>query len=248
MEKIKFFFFIDESGDHSLRSFDPFFPIFNLCGILLSEDNHQILDDGIKKIKTKFWGSEEVIFHSREIRKKEKEFTILSESEIFNDFLNELNDFFQVSKFRIISSVIHKPKYIERYGELTEDLYERCFMFLIERVVFCLDELIGVENKSLEIIVEKRGKREDKKLKSFFYHLLEQGTGFLLPKRLNEIEIKIKFRDKKENDNGLQVSDLIAYPISRYVINPKDKNLPFENFKQKIYQKNGRRFGLKVFP
>lgn len=62
------------------------------------------------------------------------------------------------------------------------------------------------------------------------------------------MELKIKFKPKKDNDNGLQISDLIAYPISRYVINPRENNPPFKIFEEKIYHKNGNRYGLKVFP
>lgn len=168
MNSVKFYFFIDESGDHSLKSYDPTFPIFNLCGILVSEENYKTIDERIKKIKTKYWGKESIIFHSREIRKKENEFSILSNKGLNTDFIHDINELIMNSKFRIISSIIHKPKYIGKYGSMTEQVYELCFMFMIERVVFSLDEVVGVENKSLEIIVEKRGKKEDRKLKKFF--------------------------------------------------------------------------------
>ncbi len=43
-----------------------------------------------------------------------------------------------------------------------------------------------------------------------------------------------KIEIKKENINGLQLADLIAYPIARYIIEPERANPSFEIFKNKI--------------
>ncbi len=53
---------------------------------------------------------------------------------------------------------------------------------------------------------------------------------------------------KNKNINGLQLADLVAYPIARYVIAPKRVNLAFEIIAKKIYAKNGKRYGLKIYP
>ena len=58
----------------------------------------------------------------------------------------------------------------------------------------------------------------------------------------------IVFKSKKENINGLQLADLVAYPTARYVIEPNRANPAFEVFKDKIYTKNNKRYGLKIFP
>jgi hypothetical protein len=56
------------------------------------------------------------------------------------------------------------------------------------------------------------------------------------------------FKSKKANINGLQLSDLIAYPSARYVNEPKRANPAFEVFRQKIYSKKGKVYGLKIYP
>ena len=78
--------------------------------------------------------------------------------------------------------------------------------------------------------------------------MVSRGTAYVSSERLQEVGIKITFRDKKENINGLQLADLIAYPIARYVIEPKRANPAFEVLEKKIYTKNGKRYGLKIFP
>lgn len=38
MENKKYYLFIDECGDQNLSNFDTNFPIFTLCGIIVSEE------------------------------------------------------------------------------------------------------------------------------------------------------------------------------------------------------------------
>lgn len=37
--KSKYYLFIDECGDHNLAKYDPGFPVFTLCGILVSRQD-----------------------------------------------------------------------------------------------------------------------------------------------------------------------------------------------------------------
>jgi len=57
--------------------------------------------------------------------------------------------------------------------------------------------------------------------------------------------------DKKENINGLQIADLVAYPIARKIIDPGKINPAFNVCKNKILSKGlNQRIGcgLKIFP
>lgn len=243
----KYYLFIDESGDHGLVKLDASFPVFLLCGLLTSEENYIAIKDEINAVKNHFWGQKQVVLHSRDIRKCEKEFQILLDLNIKSKFYERINKVIETSKYRILASAIHKSKYIKTYGKLSNDVYELGLSFIIERAIFSLDEVKGV-NKQLEIIIEKRGKKEDKQLEEHFQRLIARGTGFVAAERLQEVQLKITFRDKKENINGLQLADLIAYPIARYVIEPKRANPAFDKLEPKIYKKKGKRYGLKVFP
>ncbi|MEX2589990.1 MAG: DUF3800 domain-containing protein, partial [Chitinophagales bacterium] len=35
---MRYYLFLDESGDHGLKNIDSGFPVFVLCGVLISED------------------------------------------------------------------------------------------------------------------------------------------------------------------------------------------------------------------
>lgn len=243
----KYYLFIDESGDHGLVNLDPSFPVFLLCGLITSAENYEQIKEKINHLKHSFWSDKTVILHSRDIRKCEKEFQILFDLELKKQFYNQLNNIITECSYRVISSAIDKVKYIRTYGKLSNDVYELALSFIIERAIFSLDE-INHSDKQLEIIIEKRGKKEDRTLAEHFQRLLARGTSFVTPERLSAVQMKITFKDKKENINGLQLADLLAYPIARYVIDPKRANPAFDILKNKIYTKNGKRYGLKTFP
>tara|TARA_Y100001949_G_C15877492_1_gene282281 strand:+ start:126 stop:326 length:201 start_codon:yes stop_codon:yes gene_type:complete len=61
---------------------------------------------------------------------------------------------------------------------------------------------------------------------------------------------------KASNSAGLQLADLVARPIGRYVIDPKQSNRAFDVLKKKFFCEGGRECvgadfedrGLKRFP
>lgn len=245
---MKYNLFIDESGDHGLSNLNPNFPLFLLCGIVISDDQYEMLRLGFNNIKREIWDSEGVIFHSRDIRKCEREFKYLFDLQVKEQFYKELDSVIARSDYVIISSAIKKEEYIKKYGKLSDDVYEIGLSFIIERAIFFLDN-IKDQVSALNIIIEKRGKQEDKKLDEHFQRLLARGTGYVSAQRLKYYKLNIEFVAKKENINGLQLADLIAYPMARYVLEPQRVNPAFEVFKDKIYMgKQGQVYGLKIFP
>ncbi len=63
-------------------------------------------------------------------------------------------------------------------------------------------------------------------------------------------ESKPWFIDKKQNEIGTQVADLIAYPIATYILPERDKKA-FEIIKSKIIKSKNEKvfgYGVKIFP
>jgi len=244
---MKYYLFMDESGDHGLTTLNPDFPVFLLCGVLFSETDYSVFLTQINLLKSSIWGEKIVILHSRDIRKCQKEFQVLFDLNLKESFYNQLNQLISSNKYTVIASAIKKDDYIKKYGRLSNDVYELALSFIVERAIFFLDDIKNPDNQ-LEIIIEKRGKSEDKKLEEHFQRLVARGTGFVIAERLRNYGLQITFKSKKENINGLQLTDLLAYPIARYIIEPERANPSFEIFKNKIYSKRGKRHGLKIFP
>ncbi len=247
MSQQKYYLFLDESGDHGLTNIDPNFPVFVLAGIIISSDNYAVLQTATNRLKNNLWPNKKVILHSRDIRKCEKEFSILFDLNIKKYFYEEINKIISNTQYQIISSAVNKGKYVKKYGKLQDDVYEIALSFILERTIFYLDST-KKKDINLEIIIEKRGKKEDKKLNTHFQILKSRGTSFVNSKRINEYGSVIKFCRKKDNIDGLQLSDLIAYPIARYVLDPNRTNPSFEIFKNKFYSKGDKIYGLKIFP
>ncbi len=238
--------YIDESGDHGLSNLNPDFPIFLLCGIVISFESYEGLSKGFNSVKQDIWKSNSVIFHSRDIRKCEKEFKYLFNIDLKAEFYKKLDNIIGGCDYKIIAAAIKKENYIKKYGKLSNDVYEISLSFVIERAIFYLESL--KENDiSLEIIIERRGIKEDKKLHEHFQKILSRGTGYIKADKLSRYNPTISFKNKKENINGLQLADLIAYPIARYVLEPERVNPSFEVFKDKLYKKSEKRYGLKIF-
>ncbi|WP_246008106.1 DUF3800 domain-containing protein [Chitinophaga lutea] len=238
---------MDESGDHGLTQVDDRFPVFLLCGVLVQENDYQAIRNSINAVKLEFWNNIHVIFHSRDIRKCEKEFSVLFDLEKKQRFYERINDVVRENNYTVFASAIRKDKYINRFGRLGNDVYEIALSFIIERTIFFLDD-IRDDQKELQIIIEKRGLKEDRELHEHFQRLLARGTGYITPERLKGCRLSISFKSKRENINGLQLADLIAYPIARYVIEEHRPNLPYELIRNKIYTKKGNLYGLKVYP
>ena len=233
INRFKTYFFIDESGDHGLSKINQDFPVFLLCGVLINEEEYEKVRQAINTLKQSIWGNKEVIFHSRDIRKCEKEFQNLFNLELKGYFYAELNKIITNSSYTIIASAIQKNHFIERFGKLQDDVYEVALSFIIEEAIVALN---SAESVNLSIVIEKRGKREDKLLADHFQTILARGTGKLSKEEIALDNPTFTFRNKKENINGLQLADLVTYPIARYVIEPEKANPAFDILEPKIYR------------
>ena len=197
-------------------------------------------------LKELIWGDKKVIFHSRDIRKCEKEFQVLFDLDLKKRFYAGINHIVADSDYTIVASAIQKNAFIEQFGKLQDDVYEVALSFVIEQAVIILQDRDKVAK--LSIIIERRGHKEDKQLDDHFQRLCARGTGKLSAEVLRQVNTGFTFRNKKENINGLQLADLVAYPIARYVIEPDRANPSFEILKPKIYRTDKELEGLKIYP
>ncbi|MCF8340864.1 MAG: DUF3800 domain-containing protein [Chitinophagaceae bacterium] len=129
---MNYYLFIDETGDHGLIKINPDFPVFLLCGVLIDEQEYNLFKSSFNDIKNRLWGNKEVIFHSRDIRKCDKEFSILFDLQKKKYFYDTLNSAIANSDYTIIASAINKDAYIKQFGKLSNDVYELALSFIIE--------------------------------------------------------------------------------------------------------------------
>ena len=72
---------------------------------------------------------------------------------------------------------------------------------------------------------------------------MSRGTWYINPDRFGNLYSSIDFKDKRDNDVGLQLSDLVSYPIARKMLDSNLANIAYDIIKDKI-----RKNGWKKFP
>ena len=237
--------YADESGDHSLTSIDPQFPVFVLAFCLVRKPTYI---DGVvpafQRLKFAFWGHDSVVLHGHEIRKERGDFNILRVPDIRASFLGQLSGVIEEADFMIIAAVIDKERHVAKYSE-PADPYEIALAFCMERLQRYLINR-GQADRTTHVQVECRGKAEDAKLELEFRRICDGKN--IIGKMPN---LDIRFIDKKHNSTGLQLADLVAHPIGRHVINPDQPNRAYDILDPKFRRGPAGRvdgFGLKIFP
>ena len=208
-----------------------------------------VFENEIRALITEFFKSEDVILHSRDIRKCEGPFQILFDLEIKARFYERLNAIIAKTPFTVIGAAVNKKKHIEKYGKSARDPYALSLSFVLERLVFFLNRAQG--GGTADIIIEKRGQREDAQLLSQYNAVYDRGTYYVTEAEMKTRVMNFTFKHKRENIIGLQLADLCAYPLARHVLSVNEPYVPFEVIKGKIYcnaKGETRGYGLKVFP
>ncbi|MBI9045937.1 MAG: DUF3800 domain-containing protein [Anaerolineaceae bacterium] len=241
---------MDENGNHDLKKVDKNFPVFCLSSCIFENRYYnEVAQKKVDEFKNRFFGYTDVILHSRDIRKRLGEFSFLKNDNLRQDFYDGINCLISSLNYYIISVVIWKGELLSNYGVNAYNPYSFSLELIMER--FCrISKNLGDCNGI--IIAESRGKNEDKQLKETYKTLHTKGNQYTK----NMGEIKNLYTEKKsKNLPGLQIADLVSYPIARKVISPNKENLSFEILCNKIYSgKNSLGydsilgFGLKIFP
>jgi len=239
--------FLDESGHHGLRKINQEYPIFLLACCIFEENYFKnIFTKKVEELKIKHFGIKDIILHSRDIRKWQKEFKCLGDLNKRLAFYKDLDNLIKNSEFSIIASAINKNKLIQQYGPRADNPYDISLSFILERSVFYTD---NIKCSHIGIIAESRGKKEDDQLYNL---ILSNGTHYVTSVRFKDKIKFFKFVGKNENNIGTQISDLIAYPIATKIIYPERVNLAFEVLENKIYRQfpgsDYLGYGLKIFP
>ena len=264
---IDYVMFVDENGSAgkltdiskkitNAEKIDENDRFFTVTGCIFTKENYLSARSDIEELKNKYWinsmycdsknkCNKYVCLHSREIRRHDKAFN--DKLINHNNFTNDLTCVLKNVDCTIISITIDLVNYLKRRH--TENIYEKAFDLLIERYIYATNS-----NKKGIIILEARGKEEDKTLLKHIYKIINlKGEKFISN---NEFKKKIKgvyFNPKwnKEYSStyvGLEIVDLFSYPIYQYVKYQKT-NPAFEVLQHKIsgYPDFVNK-GLKIFP
>ena len=258
----KYRIYIDEVGNNDVRSSDdPNHRYLNLTGLIFELDYvKNIVFPSIDSLKQKYFNhhpDDPIILHRKELVNQKYPFHVLKNPDTKKKFNKDLLELISSLEYTIISVTIDKKEHKEKYQTRGYDPYHYCMEVIIERYYFFLERI----NSIGDVMVESRGGKEDKRLKETFTRIYKNGTTYIegtkIQKRLTSKELKVK--PKSQNISGLQLADLLAHPIRRFMLkeykNYQNKNTVFgdeiiKRIKDKFYKgkKGIEGYGIKFLP
>ena len=254
--------YIDEVGNNDIGSSNiPNHRFLCLTGVVFDLDYvKDVLAPDIEELKTKYFNShpdDPVILHRKELMNKKYPFKALLNSEVEKAFNKDFLELLDKWKFKTITVLIDKLEHQNRYKTWRYDPYHYCMAILFERYYLRLKET-GLTG---DMMFESRGGKEDRRLKESYKNIFSKGTDWIksgdIDDSITSRELKIK--PKSANVAGLQVADLLAYPLYRFTLKHYDLiSDERETFNEKILEiiktkifKNGNRlegWGIKRLP
>ncbi|MGV8937596.1 MAG: DUF3800 domain-containing protein [Allorhizobium sp.] len=232
----EYIFYADESGDHSLVTVDPLYPIFvlSISGFRIADYCKKVVPS-FQRFKFNEFGHDMAILHEREVRKQIGDFAYLTDMIAREKFMEKISAIISSSAFKIFSVIIDKR-------DFKNDLFPDNPYAVALR--YCLEEIYrSLRNKRTHeatyfFVFEKRGDKEDRDLELEFRRVTDGENSFRLPFS----GFHIRFADKKSNSTGMQIADLTARPIGLNYLRPEQYNRSFEIIRSKIQKcKNVRR-------
>lgn len=229
--------YVDESGDHSLKTINSEYPLFVLAFCIFKKDIYLELVKEVTAFKFKWFGHDKVIFHENEIRHRLNDFRKF-DIRMQENFMAEYWKIIEQVDFTVIATVINKLSFKQKY-KTPDNPYHLSMQFCLERLYYFLNNHVPNVCKT-HIVVEQRGKNEDQDLKLEFKRVCQNKS----------FNFRLRMASKFTNCVGLQVADLIARPIGISTLRPEQHNRGFEIVKSKFYVYNNgfSGYGLKIFP
>lgn len=224
---------IDESGSANLKQVQMSKQLgmepadserhFTIIACVINNNDLKPSQDIIMEIKNKYWkdgffnyegDSKRVCFHSREIRGKKNAFNPLLID--YDNFINDLSIMMENLPMKLYASHIDKWRHVNQYTNPYLP-YDLCMTFVLERIVSDIKD-----NETCIIVLESRGKNEDKKLLDFIKKIIDSGTRYVDAKYFKKIK-GVYFNPKwckRVNDKKsywiLELADLCVYPFYKY--------------------------------
>ena len=217
----KFRLYVDESGDHTYHDLgNPARRYLGLTGVAIETEVYRTrFHPDLESLKQRHFPhnpDEPVIFHRKELINRNGAFGVLADPKRDEAFTSDLIGFLTVQDYRIFTVVIDKKAHSERYGKAALHPYHHCLTTLLVRYRESLSE----EGGRGDVMAESRGGTEDMELKRVHREVIESGLYQISAAAFQEVftSRELKLKKKTENIAGLQIADLLAYPIKQALV------------------------------
>lgn len=212
--------YLDESGDHTYRMVDVIACRYlGLLGVWFRQmDEYVAFVDDFEQFKRDIFGARPdnpVVLHRSDIINRKGAFGILCDDDIQKQFDDGLLAVICRARFRMVCVVIDKQTHSEKYTSPFHP-YHYCLAAVLDRY----SGWLNYKNAVGDAMAESRGKEEDLQLKQAYRRVYESGTLMFShehhQKALTSKEMKVK--SKRSNVAGLQLADILAYPVKQAML------------------------------
>lgn len=163
--------YVDESGDHSLVSIDPEYPVFVLSFCVFHKTVYaESITPALRHLKFATFGHDMVVLHEIDIRKKRGAFAKLGKA-AREVFLDTLTDIVAATDFKLFAVVIDKHKLQARHSAAAHP-YHLAMAFGLEQIHRFLQEN-DQDDRLTHLVCEARGAKEDVGLELEFRRIRE---------------------------------------------------------------------------
>lgn len=253
--------YLDESITHSGHFKDN---VFCMAGIIIKDSDYELIENKLNILKKEIWGDiknpSNVVLHQMEMIKAEKskqDKSLLVKSEYIRFRQNRnrkrlyelLGNIFNDGVIVVIGASID-IKLMNKYYKTgnNPDNYLITLQLILENFCHFL-----CNNKGRgKIVYESRGMIEDQQMLDRYFAIKLMGSMYYSKEIMNKRLLSMNFKEKNENDAGLQIADFVPNYFAR-----KHKGLKKRKFnidKQlRIYRYDGgielrEKFGVKQMP
>lgn len=251
--------YVDESGDHVFRDRNT-----------LAEERHRYLcvaacwfvqrpdyvnfRDSLAALKTSQFPDHPnsldrtpILLHREDMVQRRGAFWRLRDSAFRSQWDAALLQVLREAKFQLFGTVVDKFRLKAAHPADPFDPYEVALAFLLQRYCGYLGRFNGVG----DIVAESRGRGTDRRLQQAFGRILKHGDAFhQRPAGFYADVLSVKdmvFRRKHENVAGLQLADILAHPLKRYVLLEKGHtSLEATAFETQIFDVLRDKFNRRV--
>lgn len=242
--------YIDESGDHTYKLLDDLSHRYlALLGVWFRHDDEYVaFAKHLETFKGDVFGyrpDKPVILHRSDIINRKRSFGVLCQGDVEKKFNSGLLEVISRAKFTMVCVVIDKRSHLNRYASPFHP-YHYCMAALLDR----FSGWLNYKNAVGDVMAESRGREEDLQLKQAYRRVYESGTlMFNYEHHQRALTSKdIKLKTKIANIAGLQLADVLAYPVKQALLVEKGKiPSPGENFGKLIYEAANEKFNRNVW-
>ncbi|MFM6967067.1 MAG: DUF3800 domain-containing protein [Rhodoluna sp.] len=213
----KYIVYVDESGEANTAAVDKAYPVFVLACCVF--DVNTYINDivpGFQKLKFDWFGHDQVIFHSSDIRRRRGDFQFLEDSAKEKQFSMELSNFIRYADFEIYAETVPKS---EKFPGEGAHLYPIAVISSLRRIQMA-NSTSGTSHSDPAVVFESRGRLQDETVRQALQAMPWSGP--------------TRFSSKASLRPGLQIADLIARPIGLDSLGRGVVNAPFEILREKL--------------